>query len=841
MVNFKKMLKSSDVDKKINPLDIYESLDRRSDVGPLRDAQSDILNEWNNNHRSSKDLIIKLHTGEGKTLIGLLLLQSKINAGEGPCVYVCPNIYLAQQTRQEADKFGIKYTEIDSDNDIPTDFISGKKVLITHVQKIFNGLSIFGIGSKSISINSLLLDDSHACIDTIRSSNTITIPKSNSAYSKILGLFRDDIQEQGFGSFCEIEAGEFSTYLPIPYWSWNDKQTEVLKILADIRDSAEVKFVWPILKDRLDKCQAYISGSSIEISPYLTCIDKYGVFSGANSRILMSATTQDDSFFCRDLGICPEAVVKPLTNKKQKWAGEKLILIPSLIDDSLDRQYVLKWACTSNAKRRFGVVSLTSSFKDADYYKNFGSIIASPKTIFQLIGNLKEGQYEHSLVLANRYDGIDLPDNACRILILDSLPYFDSLSDKYEESCRSSNNMISIRIAQKIEQGLGRSVRGERDYSVIIIVGPDLIRFIKSPLTSNLFSEQTKKQIEIGLTVALAAKDSDSSEPLERVKGVILQVLNRDEDWKSYYSQAMSEIGSESKKIDNYKVLLDENRAENLVITQRYEDAADIYQRLADERNGDDFEKGWYLQQCARILYLSDKVKSNEKQTAGYRLNTQLLKPKTGIIYKKVDYVSQNRLENIKKWLLSKQNFNNLLIDVDGLLSNLSFGMVADKFESALQEIGSLLGFISERPDKIIKKGPDNLWCGVNNQYIILECKSEVDDDRDQINKSEAGQMSQHCGWFEYEYGRESACRRILIIPTKKLSYHAHFTHDVVIMRRGMLKKFKGSIRNFILAFKTHGFSDISYEFIEQQLNANRLDIESIKNGYVESYTKATE
>ncbi|MBN2729242.1 MAG: DEAD/DEAH box helicase family protein [Bacteroidales bacterium] len=841
MVNFKKMLKSSEVDAKINPLDIYESLDRRSDVGPLREAQMDILNEWNSNHRLSKDLVIKLHTGEGKTLIGLLLLQSIINANEGPCVYICPNIYLAQQTKQEADKFGIRYTEIDSDNDIPAEFISGKKILITHVQKVFNGLSIFGIGPKSIQINTVLLDDSHACIDTIRSSNTITIPKSNASYSKIFGLFKDEIQEQGFGSFCEIEAGEFSTFLPIPYWSWNDKQTEVLKILAGARESNEVKFAWPILKDRIDKCQAFISGASIEISPYLTCIDKYGVFSGAKTRILMSATTQDDSFFCRDLGISPEAVVSPLTNKKQKWSGEKLILIPSLIDEALDRPYVLEWACKTNAKRRFGVVSLTSSFKDAEYYKNFGSIIATPKTIFELIGNLKDGKYEQSLVLANRYDGIDLPDNSCRILIIDSLPYFDSLSDKYEESCRSSNNMINIRIAQKIEQGLGRSVRGERDYSVIIIVGPDLIRFVKSPLTSNLFSEQTKKQIEIGLTVASAAKESDSGEPLERIKGVIHQVLNRDEDWKSYYSQTMNEIGVESKKIENYKVLLNENKAENLVIVQRYNEAAEIYQRLADERNGDDLEKGWYLQQCARILYLSDKVKSNEKQTAGYRLNTQLLKPKTGVIYKKIDYVHQNRLENIKKWILHREDFNNLLIEIDGILSNLSFGMAADKFEGALQEIGSCLGFISERPDKIIKKGPDNLWCGVNNQYIMLECKSEVDDDRDQINKSEAGQMSQHCGWFESEYGKEAACRRILIIPTKKLSYHAHFTHDVVIMRRGMLKKFKSSIRNFIMSFKTQSFSDISYEFIEMQLNANHLGIDSIKNEYVESYTITTE
>ena len=44
-----------------------------------------------------------------KTLIGLLILQSKINSGEGPCLFICPNIYLVKQVRRDAKKFGINY------------------------------------------------------------------------------------------------------------------------------------------------------------------------------------------------------------------------------------------------------------------------------------------------------------------------------------------------------------------------------------------------------------------------------------------------------------------------------------------------------------------------------------------------------------------------------------------------------------------------------------------------------------------------------------------------------------------------------------------------------------
>ena len=97
MVDFRKRLGIKQIEKKINPVEIYDSLDRRSVTGPLRPAQEDVLTTWFNSRRNDRDLIVKLHTGEGKTLIGLLILQSKINSGDGPCIFICPNIYLADK------------------------------------------------------------------------------------------------------------------------------------------------------------------------------------------------------------------------------------------------------------------------------------------------------------------------------------------------------------------------------------------------------------------------------------------------------------------------------------------------------------------------------------------------------------------------------------------------------------------------------------------------------------------------------------------------------------------------------------------------------------------------
>ena len=148
MVDFKKKIALKSKSKITNPIDLYNTLDRKSIAGPLRPVQEHALDEWYNNRKDERDLIVKLHTGEGKTLIGLLMLQSALNLGEGPCIYVCPNIYLVGQVCGEAEKFGIPFCIVDNNNLIPNEFLSGEKILITHAHKIFNGKSIFGTGNN---------------------------------------------------------------------------------------------------------------------------------------------------------------------------------------------------------------------------------------------------------------------------------------------------------------------------------------------------------------------------------------------------------------------------------------------------------------------------------------------------------------------------------------------------------------------------------------------------------------------------------------------------------------------------------------------------------------------
>ncbi|WP_225321438.1 DEAD/DEAH box helicase family protein [Rhizosphaericola mali] len=394
MVDFKKRLGSKSIEKKINPIEIYDSLDRRSETGPLRPAQEHILKEWYNERKDRNNLIIKLHTGQGKTLIGLLILHSKLNSKNSPCLYVCPNIYLAKQTVQEAKKFGIPHCSLIDEKEIPDEFLNGDKILITYVQKVFNGKSVFGLNNNSINVNSIILDDSHACIDSIKSSFTINIKKEESIYTKMLTLFYEDLENQGEGSLLDIKEGKFETILAIPYWSWINKKTEVLKLLAENEDqNKSILFTWSILKNNIVNYKAIISGSQIEITPYYIPMFHFGSFANAKHRVLMSATTQDDSFFIKGLQFDLQTINEPLINTEQKWSGEKMLIIPSLIDELLIREEIVNKYAKPEIKK-YGIVSLVPNTKFTLQYSEYRATIASATNIFELIQSLKNGKFE---------------------------------------------------------------------------------------------------------------------------------------------------------------------------------------------------------------------------------------------------------------------------------------------------------------------------------------------------------------------------------------------------------------------------------------------------------------
>jgi replicative superfamily II helicase len=391
MVDFSKKLGKGKTKEPIDPIEIYDTLDRASDKGPLRPAQESILQDWHENRRDERDLIIKLQTGQGKTLIGLLMLQSRLNEDNGPAVYLCANNFLVKQTIQQATEFGFKNLVPDP---AASDFLDGRAILVNNVNKLFNGLSQFGLGPSSIPVGTLLLDDSHACADAIREACSIRLPRTHKAYQPMLDLFSSDLQYQGAGSFADIQNGKYDAVLPVPYWVWRDRHTEITNLLAKYSTEDALKFVWPLLKDDLADCICVFSGTGMEIAPYLPPLSHFGSYSKADFRVFMSATVTNDSFLVRGLGLKPTTITKPLTYDKEKWYGEKMLLVPPLIDPSLTRERVIDELAPPVSKRRYGVVALVPSFAKSEDWKNRGARVVDKNSIEVGVAGLRAGDFD---------------------------------------------------------------------------------------------------------------------------------------------------------------------------------------------------------------------------------------------------------------------------------------------------------------------------------------------------------------------------------------------------------------------------------------------------------------
>ncbi|MDD5891459.1 MAG: DEAD/DEAH box helicase family protein [Bacteroidales bacterium] len=834
MVDFSKKLKGVHVVKVVDPIQIYADADRQATAGPLRPVQESVLKEWYEKRFDDKDVIIKLHTGEGKTLIGLLALQSRLNAGKGPCLYVCPSKQLAVQASNDATKFGIKHI-LDKGGDLPIDFTESKVIFITYIQRVFNGMSKFGIDNNYTKLGTVVLDDSHACIDSIRSAYTIKAKRDSIIFKYLLALFESSLKVQGEGSYLDIWGNKGGgALMQVPYWDWIDKKQEVSQFFHDHSGDDEVRFTYNLLKDIWAHCSAYFTSNGVEITPDYNLINRFVFFTKCGQRILMSATTQDDSFFIKGLGFSREAVLHPIVNKTTKWSGEKMILFPSRINESLSTYILREWMCTPVKTGLFSKVAIVPSFKLADEYKKMGAHIATGAELSNELNYLQTGPYDHLVVFVNRYDGIDLADNQCRILALDSLPTMGNLSDRYELACREDSQIINTKIAQKIEQGLGRSVRSEKDYSVILMIGEDLVRFVKTSRNQQLFSSQTRTQIKLGEDVTeMVKEDFDSSNHLKSFYQVIAQCLGRDSNWKQYYQETMDAINPTNDDHPLIDIIEKESSAEFALSRGEYIAAARIYSEISNGIPAEnDLEKGWYKQLAAKCTYYTSKLEADKIQKSAHALNDYLLKP-NGVHYKPVEIINQKAIAIIQAAMKRIHTFDDLNLKVDEVLADLTFGVSANKFEAALKEVGQFLGFISERPDQSFKVGPDNLWINpTERKFFAIECKNEVLSTRKSISKEEVGQMNNHIGWFEEHYGADVDVEYIHVHPVFVYSEQANYNKKVHVLTPERLEKLKKNFKSYINEFAKYKIDAMEDGYIQEALKRHQLTASDIVKQY---------
>ena len=112
----------------IDPLEIWNQLDHAVGKEYLRAIQEAVLKQWFS-QRESRDTIIKMNTGTGKTLVGLLMLQSSLHEGLGPSLYLCPDKFLVGQVVDQARQFGVRCVSFEEGiGHIPAEYLNSEAI-----------------------------------------------------------------------------------------------------------------------------------------------------------------------------------------------------------------------------------------------------------------------------------------------------------------------------------------------------------------------------------------------------------------------------------------------------------------------------------------------------------------------------------------------------------------------------------------------------------------------------------------------------------------------------------------------------------------------------------------
>lgn len=777
--------------KQTDPRKIFTTLKRDARFKRPLDEQADVFDAWYL-RRNAKDLTVKMNTGGGKTVVGLLCLQSSLNENVKPAVYITPDNFLVSQVLQEAKALGISATE---DEKAP-DFLAGRAILVANVWKLFNARSVFGVGQKKIPIGCIVIDDAHACLGVVHDQFSIRAGVGTPVYDGLLKLFESDLDHQSPTGLLDVKAKDPTIVMMVPYWAWQSRQKEVIALLHAQRTSADLEWSWPLLSDCIPLCTCLLSGSGLEISPHFLPIDRIPSFATAQRRIYMTATLADDTILVSHFGAVADEVVKPIRPKGGGDIGDRMILAPQEINPDFHMEEIRD--LLSTIAKNLNVVVIVPSKERAKFWKDVAHQTLNKDNIQAGVQRLKDGIVGLT-VLINKYDGIDLPSEACELLVIDGLPEAYGLGERFEMLLLDGTKRQLVRQVQRIEQGMGRGVRSSDDHCVVLLLGGKLTQRLHQPEAEAMFSSATRAQIALGKSVAEQLR----GQSLQKLEEIMNLCLEQDDDWVQAGRNAVVNAPPVGDgHIDANQVLLRE--AFDSARVAQYDIATSKVQAAVNATS--ERQLGGYLkQQLAEYTNFTDPAQAQELQLSAVSENHRLLKPLAGATYHRLSAPPSGQAAASVEYMTRFLEGNDLIIWVNGLLEDLQWGEEGSKrFEAAMKDLGLFLGFGSERPEDQAGRGPDNLWALGGSQYFVIECKSGAVL-ADRISKHDTNQLNGSTVWFGQKYDHTCTRTPILVHP-KTVFEHAASPHpDIRIINGSGLTKLRDAIRAYAVSLASTG------------------------------------
>lgn len=826
MIDFSKLQTGQNSDTALQPRDIFNSLPgkEKGRYQYPRDVQSKVWEQWHK-RKNESNLVIKMNTGSGKTVVGLLILKSCMNEGKGPAVYVVPDNYLVEQVAQEAKSLGLSATTDYNSHG----FLQGKEILVTNIHTLVNGLSAFGVGDQGIKIRigSLIIDDAHACLDTIEDQYTVTLNNATKSYKEIYKLLRNSLLQQSEPRVLELENCDPSIQMLAPFWAWQSNISEMSKLLVQERNEEHLKFKWPLIKDSLKLSRCVVSASKIEISPHCIPINSIPSIEYAERKIFMTATLADDSVLASHFGITDDQAYQAICPDSFGDIGDRLILMPQVINPELSDDDI-KALCT-HAKKYINVVIIVPSDHRANYWRDVADSVLKKGNIHEGIKALK-AKNAGLTVLVNRYDGIDLPNDACRLLVIDGLPDVRRMIDKVEEGILLGTDRSATQITQRVEQGMGRGVRANDDYCAVLLMGKTLTRKLYASSGVQKFSVGTKAQLDLSEKVASQIAKAD----LNSIWETLIYCLNQDPNWVSASKGALTSLqATPASNADPVTMAL--RKAYDQALANNPKNIGGGIINALPTANKT--MKSYLKLRAAEYVNMYDQVEGQKLVLSAANDNPRSLKPIDGIGYHKLEGELLDQARECKNYLQSFASPNIPIIELNGILEDLKFEPeTAVRFELALAQLARFIGFTSQRPETDSGRGPDVLWRSGPSQYLVIECKNGAITDT--INKHDCNQLNGSGEWFENKYGADMSYTPIMIHPSKKFEHAASPKVTTRIMTAEKLDILTKNVREFIKSVCSQNLINDETQIRSQllQLKLRAIDFQSL---YTTTYIAA--
>ena len=761
-MGFKKRTSSSRAD--LDPAAHFKSLTKRQfpDVMP---HQKDILEEYAANYVGDKDVGLRLPTGSGKTLVGLLIADwRRIKYGER-VVYLCPNVQLVKQTVSQAhSKYGIDVVDLSGSKKYfkpvdATQYKMHERVAITTHSGLFNTNPYFQ------DPDLIIVDDAHAAENYISKLWSVDIEAGTTLYSTLLEFFQPHLSPQEYarlkGDWEASSDDSRVSKIPSPL---------IATLAADLgaiidahehsHEGAPIRFTWSLIRDHLSGCHVYIGGRGILIRPLIPPTSTHAPFSNATQRIFMSATLGSGGDLERLTGRKKIRRLSVKDDFQSAGVGRRFFIFPSL-SFGHDETQLLRSNMQGIAGRS---VVITPTTRLADKHIENVTLGLPGYTVFDKTA-IEENKAAFAAtpravaVLANRYDGIDFPGDECRLLCVDGLPKATNYQEQFIMSKMGALALYNDRIQTRVLQAIGRCTRSLEDRSAVFITGGELVDFLTHSRKLAYLPAEQQAELSFGIE---QSKEVDANELLDRLH----KFLVNDDEWVEANRDIRDDtITLEQKEFPAMDALSSVVKDE--IVYQEKMWNRDYVGALAAARavlggihDGElrGYRALWHYLAGSAAVYIGQSSGSHSTAAAEHFSEAKKAAPVVSWLNELAHAVggidvgesSRQSDETLRQVESLERTFDALGTvthhKFESLVKEIEYGLKhPDMFESAQTKLGDLLGFRAGNDET--NGAPDPWWLG-ESVGLVFETHAEALSTTD-LNVNKARQAASHKNWIE--------------------------------------------------------------------------------------------